>query len=94
MRSLPAQALWPRQLNEHLLRAGGVWGFGDPPRPLQDADLFDKIHRNTGVRMDPAPKALIGATWIYCLIWFLISARHFSTNEGYSLTRIPSQWML
>ena len=61
--------LWPNQLNgrEHLdKRYLQLAGF------QEHTELFDSIDATSGVRMKGLPNRVLGFTWVYCLLWWVI----------------------
>lgn len=58
-------AFWPLQLNEHAVRVLHSQAF-------RDQSVFKRLRSAIGVRMDPAPSYLIGAVYIFCLIWWVV----------------------
>lgn len=64
---------WPTSLNEKRLAAKFFSARG------VDGAAFDAIQAHTGTRMEGAPNAVLGTTWLYVLVWFvaqdLIKAR-------------------
>ena len=61
-------ARWPKQLNgEHLdKRYLQLAGF------QEHTELFDSIDATSGVRMKGLSNRVLGFTWIYCLLWWVI----------------------
>ncbi len=60
-------ALWPHPLNGRRLGTD----FLDPAR-FAHGDAFDEMRAHSGTRMEGAPGFVLGVTWLFVFIWFVI----------------------